>query len=151
MKLFLFFLIFNLLGCINENKDLNNAHIDKLREEALQDWEDIYANITYHGSALRKMKRIIKSSSSNQDELVEISEMISELSFHTDVLLSIAKANAKKILSFIVIEAGLTIEKNIKETKSIIFDLDGTLWNPTNVIVKAWYIALKDIEIIKKL
>lgn len=38
----------------------------------------------------------------------------------------------------------------LKETKSIIFDLDGTLWNPTNVIVKAWHIALKNENQIKK-
>lgn len=37
----------------------------------------------------------------------------------------------------------------LKETKSIIFDLDGTLWNPTNVIVKAWHIALKNEKNIK--
>lgn len=42
------------------------------------------------------------------------------------------------------------MKNNLKGIKSIIFDLDGTLWDPTETSLKAWHKALNHISYIEK-
>lgn len=77
-----------LTGCFLQSTD---PVLNSMKTSALAEWELIYEKANFHQGALKDMRKIIKRADTNIPVLVEISQLISAVPFHTMPLLHIAE------------------------------------------------------------